>query len=472
MTKGNRAVTNASSYLCAFVTGALITTWSLSISTLKAATPPPPPAPTYTWSPVIYTAISPESAPLDITFLNRYALTNSYKLAAAVNATGGDITKAYSLIYRKTNTPTVTKGVTNYVIDTINARLLPGASAIQSASADTNVTVGFLPNNTTGTNLSLNLNQFTNYAKVVLLTAPLSQDDSFFNIGRTWGKETYHTLNEYTGLSHSQLPGVFVSPYVFAVGTNLVATNLSMPANAAFTLFYKGNIPLSNLTGKKSDSSTGLWLIGSDNSSGIKNNMSAIVNYGYYSELCQFKIITTNSATALTIFPGGSMGAMTYVAGDTGYPDSSTVISLINTPLPDNLSVNFGGGPVNSPYSKNYLITYSTYKNVIGKNCTPIAFNGAACTSETIKTGAYNLWAYNHIYTDPNATNAKANSMAQWLAYQYIGNTSDQLENKYSGAGYLSLKEMNVYRWYELYATYNGPYPLFFSWLDTWPQTP
>jgi ABC-type phosphate transport system substrate-binding protein len=183
-----------------------------------------------------------------------------------------------------------------------------------------------------------------------------------------------------------------------------------------------------------------------------------LVNAGYGSlnTVRQFRVFTNTGTVTLGIEPATTVDGVAVAQGNNGYDGTASQATATRTVLPQNLQVNFGNGLTNSPYTgTNYLIQYNSLANTVNQTnnsgnptLIPLRFNGVApdVNNDGILSGAYSFWTYEHIYVTKSPSNTNTTALAQYVA-NYIGNlTSAQMQTISGSVGYLSTKELNVFR--------------------------
>lgn len=417
-------------------------------------------------NPIIYIGGSQAFSALDNAALSEYAANKGFTLAAYAGSLPA--TSAKALLYRKTNDPVLwappsrpgqrpqPRRLTSFV-DIINVRQSGSEASIRSAAGNGNQLVSFLPDDASG-QYKDEPASYSNLKPAAIGTSGVYQANSRWFAGKREGTSrrgfTYQALTEVK--PEGGEPGIAAQVWGWSASANFPTNAANITSLTAQTLLQQGHVPLSYFSGNPADTNHGVWLIGRDIAAGAR--IAALVNVGYGSldTVRQFRVFTNTGTVTLRIEPEASVDGVTVAEGNNGYDGTSSQRVAASTVVPSNLQVNFGKGLTNSPYTgTNYLIQYNSLANTVNQTNSsgnptliPLRFNGVApdTNNNGVLSGAYTFWTYEHIYMTPTPPNRLTREVAQHVA-DYVGRLSSADMTRISrSVGYLSTKELNVFK--------------------------
>lgn len=401
-------------------------------------------------NPILYIGGSQAFSALDNAALSEYAKNNGFTLAAYAGSLPE--TRARALVYRRQNAPVVRGGRATVSVDIINVRQSGSEASIRSAAGNGSQLVTFLPDDASGQYPDTPAS-YSNQKQAAIGTSGVYQANSRWFTGAREGSVKYRQLTEVKPAGE---PGIAAQVWGWSASANFPTNAANITSLTAQTLLQQGHVPLSYFTGNPADTNHGVWLIGRDIAAGAR--IAALVNVGYGSlnTVRQFRVFTNTGTVTLGIEPAATVDGVSVVQGNNGYDGTSSQAAATRTVVPSNLQVNFGNGLTNSPYTgTNYLIQYNSLALTVNQTNSsgnptliPLRFNGVApdTNNNGVHSGAYTFWTYEHIYVTPRPRNTNTLAVAQYVA-DYIGKLSSAQMTSISGSvGYLSTKELNVFR--------------------------
>jgi hypothetical protein len=405
---------------------------------------------TFVTNPIIYIGGSQAFSALDNAALSEYAAANGFTRVAYAGSLPE--TRAKALVYRRQSAPVGSGSSRTVRVDIINVRQSGSEASIRSAAGNGSQLVSFLPDNASGQYPDTPAS-YSNRKRAAIGTSGVFQQNSRWFRGAREGSVTYQELTE---VRPALQPGIAAQVWGWSASANFPTNAANITSLTAQTLLQQGHVPLSYFTGNPADTNHGVWLIGRDIAAGAR--IAALVNAGYGSlnTVRQFRVFTNTGTVTLGIEPATTVDGVAVAQGNNGYDGTASQATATRTVLPQNLRVNFGNGLTNSPYTgTNYLIQYNSLANTVNQTnnsgnptLIPLRFNGVApdVNNDGILSGAYSFWTYEHIYVTKSPSNTNTLAVAQYVA-DYIGKlSSDEMRTISGSIGYLSTKELNVFR--------------------------
>jgi len=401
-------------------------------------------------NPILYIGGSQAFSALDNAALSEYAANNGFTRVA--HAGNLPETSAKALLYRRQNAPVLRGGRATVSVDIINVRQSGSEASLRSAAGNGNQLVSFLPDDASGQYPDVPAS-YPNQKQAAIGTSGVYQANSRWFAGAKEGSVKYRQLTEVKPAGE---PGIAAQVWGWSASANFPTNAANITSLTAQTLLQQGHVPLSYFTGNPADTNHGVWLIGRDIAAGAR--IAALVNAGYGSlnTVRQFRVFTNTGTVTLGIEPAATVDGVSVAQGNNGYDGTSSQRNAARTVVPSNLQVDFGNGLTNSPYTgTNYLIQYNSLANTVNQTNSsgnptliPLRFNGVApdTNNSGVLSGAYTYWTYEHLYVTPKPRNTNTLAVAQYVA-DYIGKLSSAQMTTISGSvGYLSTKELNVFR--------------------------
>jgi hypothetical protein len=386
-------------------------------------------------NPVVYLSGSIAFGPLDHLALGAYAATNGYSLVASAGS--ADPLKAKALLYKKWTTNRVSASRVTVYEDTINTHVTGSEIAIASAAGT--ATIPYLPNNSVGLNQPDSAVSYTLTNKPSVLTSPAWQESSRYRKGKYNGV-AYKALSE---IKPAGKPGIAVQILGWSASSNFPTNGLVITDQTARKLLRDGHAPLSYFTGNTNDATNGVWLVGRDIDAGVRLITLAEAGHGITTDVKQYRVNASNGVvTSLALESPWTNGAgVPSALGNGGYPSTSSQLAAVTNRVSANLQVDGAA----SPYTgTNYLIQYNGYAQSINPNVKTLAYNGVLPGYNAVSSGAYSLWAYEHIYLAPKVS-ATASNIAQFGA-DYISTLSSSAIRTAAGEGYLNIDDLLIKR--------------------------
>lgn len=403
-----------------------------------------------TTNPVVYMAGSQAFSRLDNAALASYARDNGYTLVATTGSS--NVISAKAVLYVRTNNPTGTGRNLKATVDIINVHQTGSEAGMASAASGGKYKVGFLNNNARGLGLPDAATNYPNSNTVSITTSPIYQKNSWFFPKSKLGGFVASQLTEV--LPTNGVQGIAVQSWVWSAGTNFPADLLNITSETAQALFRNGHVPLSFFTGKREDSTNGVWLMGRDLAAGARLAAQISAGYGALAGVRQYQLTNNGGSLALALTPALNVLGINQPAGNGGYNSTTSQQAAATNILPSVVRVDLSGSGsyTNSPYTgTNYLIQYNGYANSVGVTnslgqpaLVPMAFNGVPPTDDAIRSGAYTFWTYEHIYVTAKPTNASA--IAKGIADFIFGLTTAQINGTVNSRGYYHVNDLDVLR--------------------------
>jgi hypothetical protein len=399
-------------------------------------------------NPIIYIGGSQAFSAIDNAALNQYATNNGYTLAAYAGSL--PVTKAKALLFRRQNAPVIRGSKTIVSVDIINVHQTGSEGGLRSAAGNGSQLISFLPDDAAG-QYTDTAASYPNQKQAAISTSGVYQKNSRWFTGAKDGGVKYRQLTEVKPGSE---PGFAAQVWGWSASANFPTNAANITSLTAQTLLEQGHVPLSYFTGNPADTNQGVWLIGRDIAAGARIAALANVGYGSLNTVRQFRVFTNTGTVTLGIEPAATVDGVAVAQGNNGYDGTSSQATAAKTVLPANLQVDFGNGLTNSPYSStNYLIQYNSLALTVNQTnnsgnptLIPLSFNGVFPDTNAVASGAYSYWTYEHLYVTPKPKNTNTLALAGFVA-DYVSNlTSAQLRTISGSVGYLSTKELGVFR--------------------------
>lgn len=405
-------------------------------------------AQTFRTNTVVYLAGSQAFSRLDNLAINDYATRNGYSLVATTASANPVPAKA--VLYRRAVTNSTGTIVT---VDLINVRQTGSEAGIQSLAGNGRQTVSFLPNNANRLNLPDDDSSYTNPQQAHIATSPVWQRSSRFAKGARVNGVTYRELFEVSPAP--SVPGIAAQTWAWSASSNFPTNAANITSQVARALFKDGHVPLSFFTGNSADAIHGVWLIGRDIAAGARIAPLQESGYGSLIGVRQFEVTTNGGQVALRLEPAETVLGIGQAVGNSGYNGTTPQLNATRTPIPANLKVDLLGNGTfaPSPYTgTNYLIQYNGFAQSTSAGVVTLKWNGVTPGTNTVASGAYSLWTYEHLYRQP-LTPAQLNTpvgrninLISTHVARFINELSSSEIIAQAGTGYLNIGDLAVKR--------------------------